>query len=88
MLPNDVIYNILELLDIIDLRELRLVCKDWKKIIDEIRIIKLKERVYKYNLRKIFHRWTLFTILCINSRKNNNSWISKCKSEDREILLF
>ena len=88
MIPDDLIYSILELLDIEDLRKMRLVCKEWKEMVDKIRIGKLEERVILYTKRQRFHRWTLYTILMANSKKNSNSWVSKKKTEEREILLF
>ena len=87
-IPEDIEYTILEFLDTKDLRPMRLVSKSWREMIDEIRVIKLKERVYKSRVRIIFHRWTLYTILSVNCQRNSNSWISKKKSEEREILLF
>ena len=88
MIPDDLIYSILELLDIKDLRKMRLVCKEWKEMVDKIRIGKLEGRIILYNKRNRFHRWTLYTILMTNCKKNSNSWISKKKTEEREILLF
>ena len=88
MIPDDLIYSILELLDIKDLRKMRLVCKEWKEMVDRIRIDKLEERIILYNKRNRFHRWTLYTILMAKCKKNSNSWVSKKKTEEREILLF
>jgi len=87
-IPEDIEYTILEFMDIKELRPMRLVSKSWAKMIDEIRVEKLKERVYKSRVRIIFHRWTLYTILSINCQRNSNSWVSKKKAEEREILLF
>jgi len=88
MIPDDLIYSILELLDIKDLRKMRLVCNEWKEMVDRIRIDKLEERIILYNKRNRFHRWTLYSILMSNCKKNSNSWISNKKNEDREIILF
>jgi len=87
-MPEDIEYTILEFLDTKELRPMRLVSKSWREMIDEIRVIKLKERVYKSRVRIIFHRWTLYTILSVNCQRNSNSWVSKKKPEEREILLF
>ena len=88
MIPDDLIYSILELLDIEDLRKMRLVCKEWKEMVDKIRIDKLNERVILHTKIRRFNRWTLYTMLMLNSKKNSNSWVSKKKTEEREILLF
>ena len=88
MLPEDIEYTILEFLETSELRPLRLVSKNWRKMIDHIRVDKLKERVYRMRLQSIFHRWTLYTILSANCKRNSNSWVSKKKPEEREILLF
>ena len=88
MIKDDLIYSVLELLDIKDQRKMRLVCKEWKEMVDKIRVDKIKERVILYNKRQRFHRWTLYTILMVNCKKNSNSWVSKKKPEEREILLF
>ena len=88
MIPDDLIYSVLEILDIKDLRKMRLVCKEWKEMVDKIRVDKLDERVILYNKRHRFYRWTLYTILMNNSKKNSNSWVSKKKPEEREIILF
>jgi len=88
MIPDDLIYSVLELLDIKDLRKMRLVCKEWKEMVDKIRVDKLDERVILYNKRHRFYRWALYTILMNNSKKNSNSWVSKKKPEEREIILF
>jgi len=88
MLPEDIEYTILEFLETSELRPLRLVSKNWRKMIDRIRVDKLKERVYRMRLQSIFHRWTLYTILSANCQRNSNSWVSKKKPEEREILLF
>ena len=88
MIPDDLIYSILELLDIKDLRKMRLICKDWKKMVDQIRIKKLEERINLYNKRNRLNRWKMYTILMSNCNKNSNSWVSKKKTEEREILLF
>ena len=88
MIPEDVEYLILNYLDIGELRQMRLVCKSWRKIIDLIRIEKLIERVKKHYKYRYFHRWVLFTTLRINCKRNNMSWQRNKKKEDREILLF
>ena len=88
MLPEDIEYTILEFLETSELRSLRLVSKKWRKMIYHIRVDKLKERVYRMRLQSIFHRWSLYTILSANCQRNSNSWVSKKKTEEREILLF
>ena len=88
MLPDDLIYSILEYMTIEELRKMRLVSKEWKKMVDNIRIQKLKDRVVNYNMHTRFHRWALYKTLMINSKKNFISWQSKKKAEDSEILLF
>jgi len=88
MLPDDLIHSILEFMSIEELRKMRLVSKEWKKMVDNIRIQKLKDRVINYNMHTRFHRWALYRTLMKNSKKNFISWQSNKKSEDREILLF
>ena len=88
MIAEDIEYIILDILDTKELRPLRVVCKEWKKIIDILRIKKLRERIYINKLYRVYYRWTIYTILCINRKRNYNSWESKSKKEEREILLF
>ena len=87
-LPEDLEYYMLSRLTTEELRPLRLVCKSWMKTIDEIRLIKLEERILFNKMYRVYHKWTLHTILSVNSKRNFNTWTSKKKPEEREIILF
>ena len=87
-IPEDIEYYILNKLTTKELRLMRLVCKSWKKTIDELRIIKLEEDVIINKMNKAYQKWTLYTILSVNCKRNFNTWTTKQKPEEREIILF
>jgi len=87
-IPEDIEYYILNKLTTKELRSMRLVCKSWKKTVDELRIIKLKEEVLINKMNKAYQKWTMYTILSVNCKRNFNTWASKQKPEEREIILF
>jgi len=87
-IPEDIEYYILNKLTTKELRPMRLVSKSWKKTVDELRIIKLEERVIINKMNRVYQKWTLYTILSVNCKRNFNTWTSKKKPEEREIILF
>jgi len=87
-IPEDIEYYILNKLTTKELRLMRLVCKSWKKTIDELRIIKLEEDILINKMNKAYQKWTLYTILSVNCKRNFNTWTTKQKPEEREIILF